>query len=334
MFRRRRSADVGRDWSRGPEQSDQRPDGDELGHDEPLRGGPTEAGKPAGVRGAEGGPWDAQEPYPALERVDLGSLLVPVGPEHEIQLVMSEGQAAWVTVKHADNELQIQAFAGARRGALWADVRAEIAAEVLAVGGRSEETPGPFGIELVAHVPVEDGNPEQDWAKMIQKETGGEPLLARSVGVNDSGSLLIILPAAAEQREQEDGDVEADEGLRLVRFVGIDGPRWFVRGLFTGPAALGGEAASLLEDVFRDVVVVRGEHPEPPRELLELLVPPEAKEALEQFTAAEETKLRTGLNFFERPNGAARTRGSRPRRPIRWAAVFGCRAILTLRASP
>ena len=53
-------------------------------------------------------------------------------------------------------------------------------------------------------------------------------------------------------------------GMRLVRFVGVDGPRWFLRGLFTGPAADGGEQAELLEEVLRDVVVVRGEHPVPP----------------------------------------------------------------------
>jgi hypothetical protein len=90
-------------------------------------------------------------------------------------------------------------------------------------------------------------------------------------------------------------------GLRLVRFVGVDGPRWFLRGLFTGPAASGGEPASLLEEIFRDVVVVRGEHPVPPRDILELRLPPEAQKAFEeQAAAAEENRFRTDLNPFER----------------------------------
>ena len=132
---------------------DQARSGDELDYDEPFDD--EQAGQePAGIPRAEGGPWDAEESYPAQERVDLGSLHVPVGPEHEIQLVMAEQHGAWVTVKYRESELQIQAFAAARRGALWDDVRAEIAAEVLAAGGRSEEVPGSFGIELMAQVPA------------------------------------------------------------------------------------------------------------------------------------------------------------------------------------
>ncbi len=249
MFRRRRSADAGQDWS---EDKDQAGSGDELDYDEPFDD--EQAGQePEGTPRAEGGPWDAEESYPAQERVDLGSLQVPVGPEHEIQLVMAEQHGAWVTIKYRESELQIQAFAAARRGALWDDVRAEIAAEVLAAGGRSEEAPGSFGIELLAQVPIEPGQPAS--------------------------------------------------GLRLVRFVGVDGPRWFVRGLFTGPAAAGDEQADLLEEVIRDTVVVRGEHPVPPREILELRLPPEARQALEEQAAAEEeeeNRFRPDLNPFDR----------------------------------
>ena len=231
MFRRRRSEDADRD---------------EFDYDEPEQ--------PAGNPRAEGGPWDAEEPFPALERVDLGSLQVPIGPEHEIQLVMAEQHGAWVTIRYRESEVQIQAFAAARRGALWDDVRAEIAAEVTTAGGRSQETEGSFGIELMAQVPAEPG------------QGAGEP-----------------------------------GGMRLVRFVGVDGPRWFVRGLFSGPAADGGDQADLLEEVLRDVVVVRGEHPVPPREILELRLPPEARQALEDQAAAyEENRFDGDLNPFER----------------------------------
>jgi len=233
VFRRRRSEDADRD---------------EFDYDEPEQ--------PAGVPRAEGGPWDAEEPFPALERVDLGSLQVPIGPEHEIQLVMAEQHGAWVTIRYRESEVQIQAFAAARRGALWDDVRAEIAAEVNAAGGRSQETEGSFGIELMAQVPA---------------------------------------PAEPGQGAAEPG------GMRLVRFVGVDGPRWFVRGLFSGPAADGGDQADLLEEVLRDVVVVRGEHPVPPREILELRLPPEARQALEEQAAAdEENRFGGDLNPFER----------------------------------
>jgi hypothetical protein len=228
VFRRRRSADADRD---------------ELEYDEPEQ--------PAGTPRAEGGPWDAEEPFPELERVNLGSLRVPVGPEHEIQLVMAEQHGAWVTVRHRESEVQIQAFAAARRSSLWDDIRVEIAAEVDSAGGRSHESTGPFGTELIAEVPAEPGQPAS--------------------------------------------------GMRMVRFVGVDGPRWFLRGLFTGPTAGGGEAAGVLEEVFSQVVVVRGEHPVPPREILELQLPPEARQALEEQAAAEqESRFRGDADPFER----------------------------------
>jgi hypothetical protein len=188
------------------------------------------------------GPWDSDEPHTDMHRVDLGSLQVPVFEGTDIQLVFAEQHGAWVTVRHQLSELQLQAFAAPRRGSIWAEVRAEIATEIdtdlAAAGGRSVERAGPFGTELLAHVPVEPGQPRA--------------------------------------------------GLRPVRFVGTDGPRWFLRGLFAGAAADDPEAAAPLEAVFREVVVVRGEHPMPPRDLLELRLPAEAAAALEEQQRAQQ----------------------------------------------
>lgn len=60
---------------------------------------------------------------------------------------------------------------------------------------------------------------------------------------------------------------------RPARFIGVDGPRWFVRGVLSGPAAADPEAARALEAVFADVVVVRGPEARAPRELLPLSFP-------------------------------------------------------------
>lgn len=60
---------------------------------------------------------------------------------------------------------------------------------------------------------------------------------------------------------------------RPVRFVGIDGPRWFLRGVIGGKAALDAEAAEVVHTMLRNVVVVRGNTPMPPRDLLPLRVP-------------------------------------------------------------
>ncbi len=61
-----------------------------------------------------------------------------------------------------------------------------------------------------------------------------------------------------------------------LRFMGADGPRWFLRGLISGPAATDAELARPFEDIFADVVVVRGEHAEPQRKPLDIRLPDEA----------------------------------------------------------
>jgi hypothetical protein len=75
---------------------------------------------------------------------------------------------------------------------------------------------------------------------------------------------------------------------RPARFLGVDGPRWFLRGLMTGPAASGSEAAATLEDAFRSIVVVRGTEPLPVREQLTLTLPPQAAEQLARQQAANQ----------------------------------------------
>ena len=75
--------------------------------------------------------------------------------------------------------------------------------------------------------------------------------------------LLAEVPAAANE----------GSGLRLARFIGIDGPRWFLRGVIGGAAASDPDAAAKVEDLFRSIVVVRGGSPMPPRDLIPLKMP-------------------------------------------------------------
>jgi hypothetical protein len=73
---------------------------------------------------------------------------------------------------------------------------------------------------------------------------------------------------------------------RAARFLGVDGPRWFLRGLITGPAAENAEAARPLEAAFRGIVVARGTEPMPVREQLPLRLPPQAAAQLARQQAA------------------------------------------------
>ncbi len=58
-----------------------------------------------------------------------------------------------------------------------------------------------------------------------------------------------------------------------VRFLGVDGPRWFLRAVLSGPAAVHEAVARPLIELVRHVVVVRGEEARPPREGLPLTLP-------------------------------------------------------------
>ena len=101
-------------------------------------------------------------------------------------------------------------------------------------------------------------------------------------------------------------------GMRPLRFVGVDGPRWFLRALFAGAAAVDPAAAAPLEAVFSQVVVVRGDQPMPPRDLLELRLPAEAAAALEEQAKAQqaeqENRFSTTPNPFERGPEMTETR--------------------------
>ncbi|MGY4642727.1 DUF3710 domain-containing protein [Cellulomonas sp. URHB0016] len=66
---------------------------------------------------------------------------------------------------------------------------------------------------------------------------------------------------------------EGRTGHRPARFIGADGPRWFLRGVLSGRAAVEPDAAQALENVFAGIVVVRGTEALPPRDLLPLRLP-------------------------------------------------------------
>jgi hypothetical protein len=71
-----------------------------------------------------------------------------------------------------------------------------------------------------------------------------------------------------------------DGGFRLAKFIGVDGPKWFLRGVISGLALADTLAMTYMIDIFRSVVVMRGVAPMPPKELLQLVAPAAAKKAL------------------------------------------------------
>ncbi|NHA69587.1 DUF3710 domain-containing protein [Phycicoccus flavus] len=80
-------------------------------------------------------------------------------------------------------------------------------------------------------------------------------------------------------------------------FVGVDGPRWFLRGVLSGRAAIDEASAEPLLQVLRSVVVVRGVEPMAPREMLPLQLPQDSAPAEEATGEDDETP---DIDPFER----------------------------------
>jgi hypothetical protein len=84
---------------------------------------------------------------------------------------------------------------------------------------------------------------------------------------------------------------QGQSAMQPVRFVGIDGPRWFVRALFGGRAAREHEVAAGLEAVLRACVVVRGTDPMAPGDPLALHVPEQLPEGMDRTSDVERAPL-------------------------------------------
>lgn len=80
-----------------------------------------------------------------------------------------------------------------------------------------------------------------------------------------------------------------------VRFIGVDGPRWFLRGVLTGSAAVDESVAEQLMAFARGAVVNRGDDARAPRELLGLTLPRELTQQAEDGAPGSEA-----MNPFER----------------------------------
>lgn len=180
-------------------------------------------------------------------------------------------------------------------------------------------------------VPVKDG---YDIQVMMSEEEG----ISVAVVHGDSGMQLQpfaaprnaglwheVLPEIAQevakaggQSAERDGPFGAELVARVapqgagakvapqpLRFIGVDGPRWFLRGLISGPAALDDQLTQQFREIFSDVVVVRGEQAQPPRQPLQIQLPAEARQAMENETAGQQPDP---LSPFERGPEITETR--------------------------
>jgi hypothetical protein len=71
-------------------------------------------------------------------------------------------------------------------------------------------------------------------------------------------------------------------GEMSLRFVGVDGPRWMLRGVVAGPPDRLENSAAALYELVRGTVVVRGGMPMPVRTPLPIELPPAIAQHIEQ----------------------------------------------------
>jgi hypothetical protein len=104
-------------------------------------------------------------------------------------------------------------------------------------------------------------------------------------GVDVPGDLGIELQA----------NVSTEEGEQPMRFVGVDGPRWLLRAVYSGGAAADPDTDPVLAASVRGTVVARGDEAMPVRDPLPLQLPEEIVERqAEQQAEAEAAQQADG----------------------------------------
>lgn len=85
--------------------------------------------------------------------------------------------------------------------------------------------------------------------------------------------------------------MQTPDGRRATqpsRIVGVEGPRWLLRGSFLGKSAREPDPEGAVESAFKDVIVVRGDGPMSPRESLPLHMPAEIRQQLDPAAASDD----------------------------------------------
>ena len=167
------------------------------------------------------GPWDSRDLNAPTDLVDFGSIAFVPNPNVGVRADVEEGTQRVIAISfdYKESVLQVQAFASSKSESLWDQVVKDIADSLTSQNVATEQTTGPYGVELQAQMPLGNGSSQ------------------------------------------------------TVRMFGFSGDRWLLRGTISGAAITDLDQRSELEDVFRGLVVRRGETPLPPREILPLHLP-------------------------------------------------------------
>jgi hypothetical protein len=123
------------------------------------------------------------------------------------------------------------------------------------------------GQSAIQLIPFAAPRTEGIWAEVLD-ENAKE--ITKQGGIVDRG----VGPFGPEMRARIPVKLpDGNQGMQVARFLGADGPRWFLRGIVSGQAAVQAEAAAVVEQVFRQTVVVRGDAAMAPHDPIPLKMP-------------------------------------------------------------
>jgi hypothetical protein len=154
------------------------------------------------------------------------------------------------------------------------------------------------GQSAIQLIPFAAPRTEGIWADVLD-ENAKE--ITKQGGIVDRG----VGPFGPEMRARIPVKLpDGNQGMQVARFLGADGPRWFLRGIVSGQAAVQPEAAAVVEQVFRQTVVVRGDAAMAPHDPIPLKMPSQNPPGGVDTTEAEpevpSSPYRGDLNPFER----------------------------------
>lgn len=159
-----------------------------------------------------------------------------------------------------------------------------------------------FRLDLgCVRVPVPDGaqlqvemEPEEGGVRAVHLLTPDGQFTLNAYAAPRSGNLWPEVAGELAEQLRSDGaavgraDGEWGEELTgtvndvALRFIGVDGPRWLLRGVVAGPLDHAEESARALSEMVRDTIVVRGDSPMPVRTPLPMELPDEIAEQVQQ----------------------------------------------------
>lgn len=181
------------------------------------------------------------------------------------------------------------------------------------------------GLKMV--IPADDqGRPRQEVTVKTDDSVLRVAAFAapRSAGIWDE-----IREELTDTISGQDGKIETEDGpygvelvayqpgeqsAAMTRFVGIDGPRWFLRVLFQGSRADTVKDDSVLDECLRGIVVERGQDAMPVREGLPLRLPAELVEEQQKRSEAETASAESAV-AGGKVNGSGGSRSKRKPSP-------------------